>query len=123
MRMSFGPHIFPLNPTTYGVPAIKDVNIGYGLDGTMTANTGLYNQAEFTLTWENVINDINGIVVYLKNFIRTESERVANGGGPRFFNDGVGVYRGYATLVGATIGMHKAGPSVGYTISITFRLH
>ena len=118
----FGEHIFPQGPTSYSIPGVKDIDIAYAVDGTMLATSALYNQNELTLTWENVINDVNGIVSYLKNFVRHEIRDNNRRGGAKFFEDGMNIFRGYATLVGSTMSINKYGASIRYTISLTFRL-
>ena len=120
---TFGPYIFPMNPTSYSHPGAKPMDISYAIDGSLIVGTALYNQNEITLTWDNVINDINGIVFYLKNFIRKEAERNENNKGPLMFNDHMGIYHGYATLIKSTMSTKKIGPAIAYTFTLTFRLN
>jgi hypothetical protein len=120
---TFGSYAFPVNPTDYEVPAIKRAEIGYALDKTMIANNSLYNQNEFRVVWRDMITDFNGIVAYLKSFIRNESKRNEDDEGPKLFHDHMGIYHGDATLVSAEMSMRKIGGSVAYTFTLVFRLN
>ena len=121
MAMSFGPYIFPLNPTNYQVPAVKEIDVAYAIDDSLLTGNPLYNQNEFSLTWSGVINDFNGIVVYLKNFIKNEYVRNRKDDGPKMFSDGVGLFRGLATLVGANCSIRKSGGAIVYDFVLVFR--
>lgn len=123
MAFTFGSYIFPMNPTRYEMPPTKAIEVGYALDNTMIVNNSLYNQSEFRLVWQNVITDFNGIISYLKSFIRNETARNEQDAGARQFNDNLGIYHGYATLVGAEMSLRKIGPSVAYTFTLTFRMN
>jgi hypothetical protein len=123
MAFSFGTHIFPLNPQSYVVPPIKTIDIGFAVDGTLLLSSPLLNQNEFTLNWTDVIDDFNGIVVDLKNFIANRITENVTCTGSHTFNDGLGLFSGTATLIRANCSVTKKGGAYCYNFALTFKLH
>lgn len=131
MAFQFGHYVFPMAPTSYNLPGVKSIDVAYAVNGTMLLCATPENENEFSLSWENVINDMNGIVLYLKNFINQE----INGNNkrhyfyrssinaPKYFNDGIGFFQGYASLTGASMSVtKKGGHAFAYNITLNFKL-
>lgn len=114
-------YTFPMSPTAYSPPTTKSLNIGYSINGDIQVAMPLYAQDEFILTWENVINDFNGIVIYLKNFIHKEIINNQKNPDPLFFSDGLGLWSGNVFFAGASISTKKIGGSIAYTFNITLK--
>ncbi len=123
MAFQFGTHTFPINPTSYTIPTVKNISLGYAVDGTLLGSSPLLNQNEFTIGFENVTDSMNGIVSYIKDFIADCTTDNRNGQGLKYFTDNIGLWSGYATLIRASCSIRKYGYEYLYTFTLTFKLN
>jgi len=123
MAFQFGTYTFPMNPTSYSVPAVKPISLGYSVDGTLIGSTPLYNKNELTVSFENVTDDMNGIVSFIKSMIAQCIIDNRNNQGMKTFSDNIGIWSGNATLMSASCNINKIGDNYAYTFVLTFKLN
>jgi hypothetical protein len=123
MAFTFGTYTFPINPTSYTLPAVKNISLGYSVDGTLLGSSPLLNQNEFSLSFDNVTEDMNSIVSYLKTMIVGSITNNRSNVGLKAFSDNIGLWSGNATLIKASCFIRKYGNEYVYNFTLTFRLN
>lgn len=112
-----------MNPTSYTLPAIKNIDMTNTIDNTLLVSSPLYNQNEFSISWARVTDAMNLIVTYLKTMINELYTANASNAGALTFNDNLDLWTGTATLIAADCYIEKYGNNYLYTFTLRFKLN